>query len=202
MTGLLVFSALFDCLDVYCAAGCTSCRTFCSTDCVLLAGFGLSLRRVSKYWTMATEGAALVENRAGITFGVELYVPWDAPEAVVDISSAGVVPLRSIPDAIGLTGSRADAVECCVLQGRDVRSVRVLMPLLSTWEKYRSHPFSFRTCRRLVSSGHLRSSVTWGGASRIWRGCVWRPSSGSVRIDQVVVCTVAYGLSVTCIGMW
>ena len=30
---------------------------------------------------MATEGAALVENHAGITFGVELYVPWDAPEA-------------------------------------------------------------------------------------------------------------------------
>ena len=51
---------------------------------------------------MATEGAALVENRAGITFGVELYVPWDAPEAVVDICSEGVVPLRSIPDVIGL----------------------------------------------------------------------------------------------------
>ena len=34
---------------------------------------------------MATDGAALVENRAGITFGVELYVPWDAPEAVVPL---------------------------------------------------------------------------------------------------------------------
>ena len=71
MTGSLVSSALFDCLDVYCAAGFTSCRTFCGTDCVLLAGFGLSLRRVSEYWTMATNGAALVENMAGITFGVE-----------------------------------------------------------------------------------------------------------------------------------
>ena len=71
VTGSLVFSALFGCLDVYCAAGFTSCRAFCSMDCVLLAGFGLSLRRVSKYWTIATEGAALVENRAGITFGVE-----------------------------------------------------------------------------------------------------------------------------------
>ena len=29
------------------------------------------------------EGAALVEDRVGITFGVELYVPWDAPEVVV-----------------------------------------------------------------------------------------------------------------------
>ena len=77
---------------------------------------------------MATDGAAMVENRAEITFGVKLYVPWDAPEVVVDISSAGVVPLRSIPDVIGMTGRRADAVECCVLQGRDVRSVRVLVP--------------------------------------------------------------------------
>ena len=102
VTGSLAFSALFGCLDVYCAAGFTSCRTFCSMDGVLLAGFGLSLRRVSEYWTMATEGATLVENRAGITFGVELYVPWDAPEAVVDISSEGVVPLKSIPDMIGL----------------------------------------------------------------------------------------------------
>ena len=70
VTGSLVSSALFDCLDIYCAAGFTSCRTFCSTDCGLLAGFGLSLRQVSEYWTMATNGAALVENRAGITFGV------------------------------------------------------------------------------------------------------------------------------------
>ena len=111
VTGSLVFSALFGGLDVYCTAGFTLCRTFCSTDCVLLAGFGLSVRRVSEYWTMAKDGAALVENRAGITFGVEVSVPWDAPEVVVDISPAAVVPLRSIPDAIGLTGSWEDAVE-------------------------------------------------------------------------------------------
>ena len=74
------------------------------------------------------DGAALVENRAGITFVVELYVPWDAPEAVVDIQSEGVVPLRSIPDVIGLAGRRSDAAESRVLQGRDIRSVRVLVP--------------------------------------------------------------------------
>ena len=77
---------------------------------------------------MATDGVALVEGRAGITFGVELYVPWDAAEAVVDIHSAGVVPLGSIPDVIALTGHRLDAAESRVLQGRDVRSVRVLVP--------------------------------------------------------------------------
>ena len=40
------------------------------------------------------------------------------------------------------------------------------MSLLSTCEMYRSRPFPFRTCHRLVSSGHLRSLVTWAGASR------------------------------------
>ena len=80
------------------------------------------------YWTMATEGAALVENWAGNTFGVKLYVPWDAPEAVVDIHSEGVMPLGSIPDVIGLTGRRSDAAECRIMQGRDVRSVCVLVP--------------------------------------------------------------------------
>ena len=62
------------------------------------------------------------------TFGVELYVPWDPPEAVVDIHSEGVVPLGSIMDVIGLTGRRSDAAECRIMQGRDVRSVHVLVP--------------------------------------------------------------------------
>ena len=77
---------------------------------------------------MAANGASVVNDRAGITFGVELYVPWDAPEAVVDVSSAGVVPLRHIPDVIGLVGRREGAAESRVLQGRDARSVRVLVP--------------------------------------------------------------------------
>ena len=128
VTGSLIFSALLDCLGVYCAAEFALCRLFCGTDCVWLAGFGLSCRRVSMYWTLATAGAALVENRAGITFGVKLYVPWDTPEAVADIHSEGVVPLGSNPDVIGLTGRRSDAAECRILQGRDVRSVCVLVP--------------------------------------------------------------------------
>ena len=116
VTGLLVFSAPLDCLDVYCGAEFASCWLFCGTDCVWLARFGLFIRQASVYWIMATEGAVLVENCAGITFGVELYVPWDAPEAVVDIHSEGVVPLGSIPDVVGLTSQRPDAVESCILQ--------------------------------------------------------------------------------------
>ena len=101
--------------------------TFCSTDSVLLAGLVLSVRRVNNVVNMAADGAALVEVRAGVTFGVELYVPWDAPEADVDVTSEGVVPLRSIPDGIVLVGRREVAAESHVLQGRNARSVRVLV---------------------------------------------------------------------------
>ena len=46
----------------------------------------------------------------------------------LDISSVGFVPLRHIPDVIGLVGFREGAAESRVLQGRDVLSVRVLVP--------------------------------------------------------------------------
>ena len=75
MTGSLIDSAFSDCLIVLCTAGFSSTWTFCSTDFVLLAGFVLSVRRVNDFGNMAADGAALAEVRAGITFGVELYVP-------------------------------------------------------------------------------------------------------------------------------
>ena len=77
---------------------------------------------------MDADGLSVVDNRAGVTFGVELYVPWDAPEAVVDVSSAHVVPMRGVLDVIGLVGRRDSAVECRVLQGRDARSIQMLVP--------------------------------------------------------------------------
>ena len=117
VTGSLVFSALLDYLDVCCAAEFAPCQLLCGTDCAWLAGFGLSFRRLSLYRTMATEGAALVENRS-----------MGRTEAVVDIHSEGVVPLGSIPVVVGVTGRRPDAAECRILQGRDVCSVRVLVP--------------------------------------------------------------------------
>ena len=129
VTGSLLESALSDCLLELCTAGFSSTWTFCSTDSVLLAGFVLSVRRVNDVVNMAADGAALVEARAGATFGVELYVPWDAPEAVVDVSSEGVVPLRSIPDVVGLVGRRKGAAESRVLQNWDARSLRVLVPV-------------------------------------------------------------------------
>ena len=116
------------CRDVFCTAGSTLKWTFCGTNWILPAVYQVWLQRIAERWTMDANGFSVVDNRAGITFGVELYVPWDAPEAVVDVSSAGVVPLRNVPDVIGLVGRRESAVESHVLQGRDARSMRVLDP--------------------------------------------------------------------------
>ena len=55
------------------------------------------------------EGAALVDDRLGVTFDVELCVPWDTPETVVDINLADVVTLGSVPDKVGLFGRRKNA---------------------------------------------------------------------------------------------
>ena len=133
VTGSLVSSTLFSCREVFCTAGFTLNWTFCGTDWVLPAGYKVFLQWIAECCTMDASGFSAVDNRAGITFGVELYVPWDAPEAVVDVSSAGVVPFRNVPYVIGLVGRREGAVESHVLQGKDARSVRVLVRIAEGW---------------------------------------------------------------------
>ena len=77
---------------------------------------------------MAADGVAAAGGRAGIRFEVELVIPWDAPEAVINLNSDGWLDLDMVPDVIGLSGRRPDAAVCRILQGRDVRSVRALVP--------------------------------------------------------------------------
>ena len=72
--------------------------------------------------------AALVDDRSGVTFTAELCIPWDAPEAIIDINSADLVSLGSFPDKVGLFGRRRDAAVSRILAGRDSRSVRFLVP--------------------------------------------------------------------------
>ena len=115
----------------YCAAGYTGyieSWTFCDTVLENLCAPEQWLRCgiLPVYRTM--EGAALVDDRVGVTFDVELCVPWDAPEAVVDINAADVVMLGSVPDKVGLVGRRKDAAPSRILQGRDSRSIRFLVP--------------------------------------------------------------------------
>ena len=68
---------------------------------------------------------------------------------MVDVSSAGVVSLRNVPDVIGLVG-RERAVDSRVLQGRDACSVRVLVP----------------DCRRLDQNFHDVTIVDMWGMCR------------------------------------
>ena len=73
-------------------------------------------------------GAALVDDRSGVTFSAELCIPWDAPEAVVDIDSAELISFGSLPDKVWLFSRRKDAAVSRILMGRDSRSVRFLVP--------------------------------------------------------------------------
>ena len=77
---------------------------------------------------MDAAGFSIVDNHAGVTFEVELYVAWDAPEMAIDLSAKGTVPLRDVPDVFGMSGRRDSVTESLILQGKDARSVRVLVP--------------------------------------------------------------------------
>ena len=127
LTELLVFYTLLH-LYNYCAAGSALSWTFCDTVRKNLSVEELSLRCGVFPVCQTMKGAALVDDRSGVTFDVELCIPWDAPEAVVDINSAEVVTLGSLPDKVGLFGRRKDAAVSRILQGRDSCSVRFLVP--------------------------------------------------------------------------
>ena len=124
VTGSLVCSILFSCRDITWIARSSLSRTVWGTDCRL--DISCCCRKspsIAPWMRMVS-----VDNRAGVMFGVDLYVPWDAPEALMDVSSAGGMPLRNMPDVIELVGLRDNATESRVLQGRDPRSIRVLVP--------------------------------------------------------------------------
>ena len=67
-------------------------------------------------------------GQSGITFGVTLEVPWNAPEAYVQLHSDGVFDLDTVPDVLGHCGRWPDAAVVRVLQGCDARSVCALIP--------------------------------------------------------------------------
>ena len=116
LTELLIFYML---LHLYncCAARSAWSWNFCNTVWNNICVEELT-RRCSDFSVCQTmSGAALVNDRPGVTFDVELCIPWDAPEAVVDINSAEVVTLGSFPDKVGLFGRRKDAAVSRILQG-------------------------------------------------------------------------------------
>ena len=94
LTELLIFYTLLH-FYICCAARSAWSWTFCNT-----VWNNICVEELTQRQTMS--GAALVDDRSGVTFDVELCIPWDAPEAVVDINSAEVVTLGSFPDKVGL----------------------------------------------------------------------------------------------------
>ena len=74
------------------------------------------------------DGVALADDRSGVTFTAELCVPWDAPEAVVDINSTDLISLGSFPDKVGLFGRRNEVAVSRIMAGCDSRSVRFVVP--------------------------------------------------------------------------
>ena len=67
----------------------------CDTDWILPARYQVLLIRHTAGGTMDADGFSIVDNRAGVTFGVELYVPWYAPEMAIDIEWYGATAKRS-----------------------------------------------------------------------------------------------------------
>ena len=127
LTELLDFYTL---LHIYnnCATRSASIWTFCGTVWDNTSSEELT-RRCGDFSVCQTmNGAALVDDRSGVTFSAELCIPWDAPEAVVDIDSAELISLGSLPDKVRLFGRRKDAAVSRILMGRDSRSVRFLVP--------------------------------------------------------------------------
>ena len=126
VTGSLLFYSPVCCFAVCGAAELSLTVLFGVTACIWLAGWELFFQQVCVSSVMAAASVAAVGVRAGITFGVELVIPWNVPEAVINLNSDGLLDLDMVPDFIGLSGRRPDAAMC--LQGRDVRSVCALVP--------------------------------------------------------------------------
>ena len=128
VTGSLVSPTLFSRRDADFSHRYSRYCINCDTDWILPARYQVLLLIHAAGGTMDADRFSIVDNRAGITFGVELYVPWDAPEMAIDLTSSGTVPLRNVPDFFGMSGRRDSATESRILQGRDARSAQVLVP--------------------------------------------------------------------------
>ena len=84
-------------------------------------------------------------------------LPWDATEAVVDVSVAGVEIQHCLPDAMGRT---RHATRSRILRGRDPRSIRVLIP------DGQGPDQSVRSVEQVL---RLICIVTWPAAICSWR---------------------------------
>ena len=127
VTGSLIFVVPVRHLAaVFCLCALIECND-CFRTAVCRALWFLQRLRVDFVWAMDSDMPA--GARSGITFDVTLEVPWNAPEAYVQLHSEGVFKLeKTIPDVLGLCDRWLDAAMVRVMQGRDARSVHALIP--------------------------------------------------------------------------
>ena len=105
----------------------------CSTRIVYLTLINWSLEEVVQCGVISSlsqtmDGAALANDRSGITFTADLCVPWDAPEAVIEMNSPDLISLETIPDKVGLFGRQKEAAMSRIMSARDCRGVRFVIP--------------------------------------------------------------------------
>ena len=120
---------LYTLLHIYrdCATGLYLIWTLCVTVRISICVEEVAKRGGDLSVCRTMDGAALANDRSGVTFTAELCMPWDAPEAVIDIDSSDLVRLGSLPDKVGLFGRCKDAAVSRIIAGRDNRSVRFLV---------------------------------------------------------------------------
>ena len=128
LTRSLLFAAPERRLTVSQAAVFRLCGLIECNDCFRIA-VCQALQRLRVDFVMATGSDTPAGARSGVTFDVTLEVPGKPPDAYVQLHSEGVFELeKTVPDVLGLCGRRPDAAVVRVMQGRDARSVRVLIP--------------------------------------------------------------------------
>ena len=70
----------------------------------------------------------LVDNRSGVTFDAELCIPWDAPRAVVDVTSMEAFTPVLLPHRVVLLGRDGNVDDRRILPDGDGRVVRFRRP--------------------------------------------------------------------------
>ena len=127
LTELLVFHTLLH-LYNYRAAGSALSWTFCDTVWNNLCVEEFSLRCSVFPVCPMMEGAALVDNRSGVTFDAELCIPWDAPRAVINVTSTEAFTPVSLPHGVVLLGRDGDVDDRRILPDGDGRVVQFRRP--------------------------------------------------------------------------
>ena len=112
VTGSHLFVATERCLTAPSTADLDLCVSRSWTVCFLLAVCRAlrSSQQLRSNCVMAAGGGTPDDARSGISFGVTLQVPWNAPEAYVQLDLAGLSDLVTLPDALGMTGRHPDDI--------------------------------------------------------------------------------------------